>query len=96
MPLQRNNYCWDVFAKQFGVNWFYGGEILLTYGNWRIIIHTKTNIKDCWISTSESENTIPVCCGDITTVGSKIYNNRVEIDVRVRSDLMNLNYWFQF
>jgi hypothetical protein len=96
MGLVRNYHCWEVFSQQFGIGWFYGGEILLSYGDWKVSIHTKIPLKEVWISMAEPEDCTPVCCGDVTLVGSRIFSDHVEVNAKVRSDIVVLDYWFRY
>ena len=95
MGILRNNSCWDLFARLFGINWFYGGEISLSYGNWSVIIKTKQQAREVWLSVDEPESSTPVCCGDITIVGARVFKDHVLIDAKVRSDIVILDYWFR-
>lgn len=96
MGLRRNFSAWDLFSRIFGINWFYGGEILLAYGDYSIEIKTKQKIKRVWVSTSISEDATPVCCGNISIVGSRVHNGFVEISAEVRTESVSLNYWLEF
>lgn len=96
MPLQPNNYVWDLFSEYFGVDWFYGGEILLSYGDWTITLDAKIPIKNAWLSMAVPEDATPVCCGDVSIAGAKVNSdNTITIDAKVRSDWVTLHYWLQ-
>lgn len=94
--LRRNNYFWDLFARAFGINWFYGGEIYLSSGDYKVIIHTDHPIKNVWINMTEPEDSIPVCCGDVSMIGTRIHKNYVEINAKIRTDVVTLNYFLKF
>lgn len=93
--MRRNNYCWEVFSKDFSVNWFYGGEIFLSYGNHKIVIHTKVKIKDLWLNMDE-KGCMPVCNGDESRIGFRTFKDRVEIDAKIRSESVVINYFLDF
>lgn len=96
MGLRRNFSAWDLFSQLFKQNWFYGGEIVLTYGDYAIEIRTKQPIKRVWISTSIAEDATPVCCGNVSIAGSRVRNGYVEISAEVRTENVKLNYWLEF
>lgn len=95
MGLQRNNRIWDFFSRFFGLQWFYGGEILLCYGVHHIRIHTKSPIKRVWLSMRDPENCTPVCCGDISLISAKPKDHYVAIDADIKSEIVIVNYFFE-
>ncbi len=88
MSIIRNNQVWENFANHFEVDWFYGGEVTLSRGTHVVMIKLKQPINNCWIDIDEEEG--------ISTVASKVYNDRVEIRAIINSEVASLTYFFDF
>jgi hypothetical protein len=94
--LRRGGGVWDFFARLFGLSRFSGGEITLSYGDHLISVLTEVQPKNVWLSVETPDNAVPVCCGDINLFGVRVTRFGFEVNAKVRTESVRMEYFIEF
>lgn len=75
----------DVFKS------FQEGSVSLPYGQSEFIVKTRETPREVWVSFADN-GVMPVCMGDVNTVGYTIHQDGFVLYSNITSDSAQINY----
>jgi hypothetical protein len=94
--IRRDGWLWNIFSSWLGLRGFEGGEIILSHGYSVVNVPTCNKGRRIWISVDEPNHSIPVCCGDINLIGSKITDNGFTICADIKTDMCIVQWFLEY
>jgi hypothetical protein len=79
-----------------GLTGFESGEIVLSHGHHTLNVPTCARGRRIWLSIDEPTHAIPVCYGDINTIGAKITSDGFMICADIKTDTCIVQWFLEY
>lgn len=95
--LRRDGWLWGFFSRWMGLTGFFeGGEIVLSHGHHTLTVPTRNQGRRIWLSIDEPSHSIPVCYGDINTIGANLTDGGFVICADIKTDTCVVQWFLEY